>query len=50
MSFWARAMVAAKKAVAAPMMAITIMVIGASTNKWLSRATTYNPAVTMVAA
>src|ERR1039458_8822671 len=50
MSFCTRAMVAAKIAVSAPMIATVFMAFGASTNSALERATMYTPAVTIVAA
>jgi len=50
MSFCIRPIVAAKSAVAAPTVATTAMVAGASTYRKLSRAIMYTPAVTMVAA
>ncbi len=43
-------MVAAKNAVAQPMMATTNMAVGAWVKRMCERATTYTPAVTMVAA
>src|SRR3990172_11476714 len=50
MSFCTRAMVAAKTAVAAPMMATRVRLRGAALNRGLDRPTMYTPAVTMVAA
>ena len=50
MSFWAQAMVAATKAVAAPMMATTRAASGDACNRGLTRQSRYTPAVTMVAA
>src|SRR5215469_11491115 len=50
MSDCTRPMVAAKKAVAQPTMATTYMAVGAWVNKTCERATTYTPAVTIVAA
>src|SRR3990172_8583994 len=50
MSFCTRAIVAAKTAVTAPMMATTARLRGAALKRGLERATMYTPAVTMVAA
>src|SRR3954449_791580 len=51
MSSWAQAMVAANRAVAAPMMAMVVSTAGADTDRiGLIRAMRYTPAVTMVAA
>src|SRR3990172_12959592 len=50
MSFWTRAMLAAKIAVTAPMLATTARLRGAALKRGLERATMYTPAVTMVAA
>src|SRR6059058_1541895 len=50
MSFWASAMVAARRAVAAPMQAITQSVAGAISKRKLRRPIMYTPAVTIVAA
>ena len=43
-------MVAAKNAVAQPTIATTNMAVGACANRMCERATTYTPAVTIVAA
>src|ERR1700684_1178790 len=50
MSVWTRPMVAAKIAVAQPMMATMSMALGECRKRTWERATTYTPAVTMVAA
>src|ERR1700730_11559055 len=50
MSFWAQAMLAANKAVTAPMMAMVVEAAGAWTRIGATRASRYTPAVTMVAA
>ena len=50
MSFWTTAMVAAKSAVAAPVIAMTIIVKGDKTNTNDRRQIRYTPAVTIVAA
>ncbi len=50
MSFWKKAMAAAKTAVSAPTRQTVAMVAGAKAKRKLVRATRYTPAVTMVAA
>src|SRR5439155_20293127 len=50
MSFWARPIVAAKIAVAAPTSATTIIATGDRRKRTLERTTMYTPAVTIVAA
>src|SRR5215213_8939890 len=50
MSYWRRAIVAAKSAVRAPIPATTVLETGASANSTLVLTTRYTPAVTIVAA
>src|ERR1035438_9899179 len=50
MSVWAMPMVAAKRAVSVPIIATTVIAIGARSKIADDRATIYTPAVTMVAA